>query len=127
MTVTVMVVVVHEEAVTVANGAPGATRLNVTDPASRPKRSPPMVMVAPGPALPGDYDFARAAWFQGLGAVGYAIAAPEPVTSAVEAPLGLRVTATIARLRQAIGRRVVEALPGQAGAIANALITGQRS
>ena len=24
----------------------------------------------PGPALPGDYDFARAAWFQGLGAVG---------------------------------------------------------
>ena len=26
----------------------------------------------PGPALPGDYDFARAAWFQALGAVGYA-------------------------------------------------------
>src|SRR5262245_16669182 len=78
----------------------------------------------PGPALPGDYDFARAAWFQGLGAVGYATAAPEPVTSAVEAPIGLRVTATIARLRQAIGRRVVEALPGEAGAIANALITG---
>ena len=41
----------------------------------------------PGPALPGDYDFARAAWFQGLGAVGYATAAPEPVASAVEPPL----------------------------------------
>src|SRR5262245_18578831 len=78
----------------------------------------------PGPALPGDYDFARAAWFQGLGAVGYATAVPEPVTSAVEAPIGLRVSAAIARLRQAIGRRVVEALPGQAGAIAKALITG---
>jgi competence protein ComEC len=25
----------------------------------------------PGPALPGDYDFARAAWFMGLGAVGF--------------------------------------------------------
>jgi competence protein ComEC len=80
----------------------------------------------PGPALPGDYDFARAAWFQGLGAVGYATAAPELVTSAVEPPLGLRVTAAVARLRQAIGRRVTEALPGQAGAIANALITGER-
>ena len=30
----------------------------------------------PGPALPGDYDFARAAWFQALGAVGYATAPP---------------------------------------------------
>ena len=80
----------------------------------------------PGPALPGDYDFARAAWFQGLGAVGYATAAPELAASAVEPPLGLRVTAAVARLRQAIGRRVVEALPGQTGAIANALITGER-
>jgi len=80
----------------------------------------------PGPALPGDFDFARAAWFQGLGAVGYATAAPEPVTSAGEAPLTLRVSAAVARLRQAIGRRIVEALPGQAGAIANALITGER-
>src|SRR5262245_55757443 len=79
-----------------------------------------------GPALPGDYDFARAAWFQGLGAVGYATAAPEKVASSVEPPLGLRVTAAVARLRQAIGRRVTEALPGQAGAIANALITGER-
>jgi competence protein ComEC len=80
----------------------------------------------PGPALPGDYDFARAAWFQALGAVGYATAAPELVTSAVAPPLGLRASAAVARLRQAIGRRVVEALPGQTGAIANALITGKQ-
>ena len=31
----------------------------------------------PGPSLPGDYDFARAAWFQALGGVGYALAAAE--------------------------------------------------
>ena len=80
----------------------------------------------PGPALPGDYDFARAAWFQGLGAVGYARAAPERMAQAAEAPLSLRLSAAVARLRQAIGRRVVEALPGQTGAIANALITGER-
>jgi competence protein ComEC len=80
----------------------------------------------PGPALPGDYDFARAAWFQALGAVGYSTSAPEIVADTSEPPLSLRVIAAVARVRQAIGRRVVEALPGQAGAIANALITGQR-
>lgn len=80
----------------------------------------------PGPALPGDYDFARAAWFQGLGAVGYANGAPEPMMQAAEPPLSLRLSAAVARLRQAIGRRVLEALPGQTGAIANALVTGER-
>ena len=80
----------------------------------------------PGPSLPGDYDFARAAWFQGLGAVGYATAAPEPVGDLAEPPWSLRAMAAVARVRQAIGRRIVEALPGQTGAIANALITGER-
>jgi competence protein ComEC len=80
----------------------------------------------PGPALPGDYDFARAAWFQALGAVGYSTSAPAIVADTSEPPLSLRVIAAVARVRQAIGRRVVEALPGQTGAIANALITGER-
>jgi competence protein ComEC len=85
----------------------------------------------PGPSLPRDYDFARAAWFQALGGVGYAtsaaeIVSPEVFGDASETPLSLRALAAIARVRQAIGRRVVEALPGQTGAIANALITGQR-
>ena len=81
----------------------------------------------PGPALPGDYDFARAAWFQGLGAVGFAKAAAE-----IDAGRGASrrwrcaCSAAIARVRQAIGRRIVEALPGETGAIANALITGER-
>ena len=80
----------------------------------------------PGPALPGDYDFARAAWFQALGAVGYSTSAPAIVADLSEPPLYLRAIAGVARVRQAIGRRVVEALPGQTGAIANALITGER-
>ena len=44
----------------------------------------------PGPALPGDYDFARAAWFQALGAVGYSLSAPQIVTNLEEPPLSLR-------------------------------------
>jgi competence protein ComEC len=79
----------------------------------------------PGPALPGGYDFARAAWFQGLGAVGFAETAVEIEQDAQAPPLSLQASAAIARVRQAIGRRVVAALPGETGAIANALITGE--
>lgn len=78
------------------------------------------------PALPGDYDFARAAWFQGLGGVGYAMAAPVLDRDAGPAPLSLRVSAAIERVRQAIGARVLAGLPGETGAIANALVTGER-
>jgi competence protein ComEC len=80
----------------------------------------------PGPSLPGDYDFARAAWFQALGGVGYAQGPVEINTEAGEPPLSLALGAAVARVRQAIGRRVLAALPGQTGAIANALITGER-
>jgi competence protein ComEC len=81
----------------------------------------------PWPSLPGDYDFARAAWFQGLGAVGFATGAAAKVRAdAAAAPLSLRARAIIERVRQAIGRRVVAALPGETGAIANAQITGER-
>jgi competence protein ComEC len=80
----------------------------------------------PGPSLPGDYDFARSAWFKSLGAVGYADAAAEIDASAAAPPFALRISAAVARVRQAIGQRILAALPGQTGAIANALITGER-
>ena len=80
----------------------------------------------PGPSLPGDYDFARAAWFLGLGAVGSTDGATEIVADAPAPPLALRLAAAVARVRQAIGARILAALPGETGAIANALITGER-
>ena len=81
----------------------------------------------PGPALPGDYDFARAAWFQGLGGRRLCQGGRRGSSRMRrQPPLALRVSAAIARVRQAIGRRVVAALPGETGAIANALITGER-
>jgi competence protein ComEC len=78
------------------------------------------------PALPGAYDFARAAWFQGIGALGFALARPEIDAEAVPPPLGLRIGTVIEGLRQAIGARVRAGLPGETGAIATALITGER-
>jgi competence protein ComEC len=83
--------------------------------------SPPAV-----PALPGDYDFARTAYFAGIGGVGYALAPPRIDAAAGPAPLRLEIEAVIAGLRQLIGRRITAALPGEHGAIANALITGER-
>ncbi len=74
-----------------------------------------------GPVEPGGFDFRRMAWFAGIGAVGYtrspalAIARPEGGTLWLE-----RFRARLsAGLRQAIG--------GDAGAFAAAILTGDRS
>jgi competence protein ComEC len=79
------------------------------------------------PSLPGDFDFARAAWFQGLGATGFALGKAEiEVVAPVAAEGRFSIARRIESLRQHIGRRVIEALPGETGAIATALITGER-
>ena len=84
------------------------------------------LMPPSGPALPGGYDFGRQAWFQRLGAVGYTWSAARPDAGADPPPWDIRVWSAIARARHAIGARVTAVLPGQTGAIANALITGTR-
>ncbi len=78
------------------------------------------------PALPGDYDFARSAFFLRIGAVGYAMVRPEREPGIGPAPWWLRAEAVITRVRQGISERVRAALPGERGAIADALITGER-
>jgi competence protein ComEC len=78
------------------------------------------------PALPGDYDFGRQAWFAGIGAVGYSLSPPVIEAGAAEAPADLRLWAAVQWVRQAIGARIAAALPGETGAIATALITGER-
>lgn len=78
------------------------------------------------PILPGGYDFGRRAWYLGIGAVGYAFAAPVADTAAGTPPLAMRAATVVERVRLSIGAAVTAALPGQAGAIANALITGDR-
>ncbi|MFN3743325.1 MAG: ComEC/Rec2 family competence protein [Hyphomicrobiaceae bacterium] len=79
-----------------------------------------------GPSLPGGYDFARLAWFQRLGGVGYALSAPQHAHIGVPMPWDLRLRAAFNRLRQTIATRITAVLPGERGAIAVALITGER-
>ena len=76
-----------------------------------------------GPAEPGGFDFRRHAWFQELGAVGYT---RTPVLSLAPQDGGWRELA-VGRARMAISARVQAALPGEAGAFATAVLTGDRS
>lgn len=78
-----------------------------------------------GPAIPGGYDFARRAWFEGRGASGYALGRAEPVDLGAEGPLA-RSLAAIGRLRHAVAERVRATLPGASGTIAAALMVGEQ-
>lgn len=98
-----------------AIGSRIAVRANITPP--------------PEPVMPGAYDFARSAWYHQLGAVGYALGAARPLPPEGDAEPGL-VDAWrlgLAELRHDITARIVAVVPGDAGAVAAALITGERS
>ena len=73
-----------------------------------------------GPVEPGGFDFQRHAWFQGLGAVGYTRV---PLV-ALAPPDGGQL---MFRIRMALSARVQAALPGETGAFAAAIMTGDRS
>lgn len=85
----------------------------------------------PMPAAPGAYDFARVAWFKGLGAVGYAVEAPTVLADEAEAGWGEGARLWIANLRHRLTDRIVSAIDGAGieagvGATAAALITAER-
>jgi competence protein ComEC len=75
----------------------------------------------PGPALPGAYDFARVAWFRGIGATGKALG---PVTIAVPAPAGRSLPTWLADARERLTRHIQSRLAGSEGGIAAAFVTG---
>jgi competence protein ComEC len=72
------------------------------------------------PAEPGDFDFRRAAWFEGLGAVGYT---RSPVLTRAPPEGGL----WLHRLRRHLAEWVLARIPGDAGGLAAAVTTGDRS
>jgi len=96
-------------------------------------RVPVVLMPPPRPAAPGAFDFARQAWFLGIGAVGYAVARPHPVDAGFVDAEGLfqRLAQGWSAWRHALTGRIVRAV-GDAGlgegcgAVAAALITGER-
>ena len=78
------------------------------------------LMPPPGPSMPGDYDYGRQVWFQGLSAVGYAVSELE----IIEKNEGLN--RYYSNLRQRMTERIKTYLTGEVGTLAAALITGIR-
>ena len=78
------------------------------------------------PALPGSFDFERKAFFEQIGAYGFTLGAVSVIASENNAGLLARLSIGLNRLRQEIGLRIRTASSPSSGAIAQALMTGDR-
>jgi competence protein ComEC len=78
------------------------------------------LMPPPGPALPGGYDFARTAWFAGIGATGRAIGPVEVVR-----PVAIS-SDFWGQARNAFAARIERSLGSETGPVGAALLVGTR-
>ena len=76
--------------------------------------------------LPGGYDFARDAYFQGVGAVGSTLGAIAVLPAPREATWRQRFFASLDQARNRLALRVDAIIGGDEGAIAAAMVTGKR-
>jgi competence protein ComEC len=81
-----------------------------------------VLLPLPEPVVPGGYDFGRELWFQGIGAVGFAVSPVEVTGQAGEASLAAKIRA----FRERLTARIRTVVPGPEGGVAAALITGIR-
>ncbi|KRW94479.1 competence protein ComEC [Paracoccus sp. MKU1] len=106
---------------------PARVRISLLTPQELPVPGQRVMLTAhlgppPGPSEPGGFDFRRMAWFERLGAVGYA---RTPVLT-VEPPAAGGMLA-LHRLRMSLSGAMQDRIGGQAGAVSAALMTGDRS
>jgi competence protein ComEC len=80
----------------------------------------------PRPSAPGAYSFPRRAWFERLGGVGFAVGDWAPVDLAPPLTWPQRLAAARERVRLKVAARLRSGLPGETGALAAALATGER-
>ncbi len=85
-----------------------------------------MLNPPPPPASPGSYDFARDAFFDGIGGVGFALTPPREIFA--EAPpwrlaLEMRVNAA----RWALARKIVDEMGVESGGLGAAMVTGHEA
>ena len=79
----------------------------------------------PAPAEPGAWDFARQAWFQRIGAVGFVYGAPAPLAAPEGEGSGL--LPLLSQVRHWVSARILAHTTPSAGPFAAALLTGDRS
>ncbi len=127
----IRVVLSHLRSYRLEGAIPGRVRISFRTGADVLKpgdtiRATAVLMPPSGPAAPGAYDFARTAFFDRIGAVGYAYGRPAVIHPAAASPLAASLDELVARLRFHMTARIHEVLPGSTGAIGSALITGDR-
>ncbi len=106
--------------ISVRNPGAGGTIAPGSRLAARASLRPP-----PAPAEPGAWDFARQAWFQRIGAVGFAYGAPEPVAAAAGEEGGW--LSLLSGIRHWVSARILAHAAPSSGPFAAALLTGDRS
>jgi competence protein ComEC len=80
----------------------------------------------PPPAAPGSYDFARDAWFDSIGGVGFVIG--DVATARLEPPpLRLRVTMAINAFRWNLAQRILARMGPSSGGLGAAMVTGHEA
>ncbi|HYE45620.1 MAG TPA: ComEC/Rec2 family competence protein, partial [Caulobacter sp.] len=80
----------------------------------------------PPPASPGAYDFARDAWFDRVGGVGFAVTGAQPIALA-DPPAELRLAMAVNAMRWSLARRIVATMGERSGGIAAAMVTGHEA
>ena len=88
-----------------------------------PVRFTALLNPPPAPAAPGAFDFARSAYFNGIGGVGVALKPPQ-VVDLPQPPWRLVLQLDINRFRWGLTRKIIDAMGQPAGGIAAAMITG---
>jgi competence protein ComEC len=78
------------------------------------------------PVAPGSFDFQRDVFFKRIGAVGYSLEAPQAIAPRSADGWLRSLPCRLSALRLTIGERIRAVLPGDAGAIGLALITGDQ-
>ncbi len=81
----------------------------------------------PGPAMPGEYDFRRQAWFAELGAVGYVQGRCRGGALGAHRDLGAQAQLWLGAARRNLAAAVHEQAGPRAGGFAAALVSGDRS
>ncbi len=80
----------------------------------------------PEAAWPGGYDFARDAYYKGIGAVGSMVGPIRRVASPSQPDWSLWLSARVDEARNALTQRIASSIGGAAGGVGAALVTGKR-
>jgi competence protein ComEC len=114
------------------NGVPKRLRINIPRGHGLPRAGdvitvPAVVGPAMRPAVPDGFQFQRFLYFARIGGTGYSVGKWEAISDEAELTWTAAFVSTTEAWRRAIGRRIAAAVPGDAGAVATALINGEQS